>query len=60
MSVDQARNDSLAFEIYYPSASGWSEVVLLDRGNALAGDEDRDLVSRLIGEAVDQPGVLKQ
>src|SRR4029453_5199035 len=60
MGVDQARHDGLACEINHLGANRWSEVILFDRSDALAGDEDRDLFSGLIGGNVNQPGVLQQ
>ena len=60
MGVNQARQDCLSLQVGHFGTGGDRNRSGLDRGDALAFDNERRSVSWLIGDAVNQPGIFEQ
>src|SRR5215831_8859758 len=60
MGIDQTRDNRLPLQIDDLSTNGNRYCSLLNRRDAIIGDNNRDVGARLIGEAVKQSRVLEQ
>src|SRR6516165_1275034 len=59
VGIDQTRQDSLPFQIDDGSVAGRRNFSSANGSNALALDDDRDAVARLVADTVNQPSILE-
>jgi hypothetical protein len=57
--IDQTRHNGLPLQVHHLCAGWLGNNATFDRSYAFAADDNRNSVSGLIGETVDQPGVFE-